>query len=374
MQPCGVCGAPRPVGYVYCRSCSHYDTWVARRPLSATLRQIVVGTVLVGLVSYVVNVVADRLIVSSDEQAAARGLLLREYEDAHGELGKLREGLVRYVVRSTQAVNLCAGESSACRAELTALRLTLRQELLVFDWDAPLAFSLNEASTGRGLLGPEEVERAIDTAANFAIRLGVELTALDAAWSVCHEDGCEAVAGCRDLYAQAETYCLEYVACAAFEAEAYLRAQIIEKVAEDEAPRTKYSSSYCRDRPDVPLEDRKGVLATRTLCGSTAATEEKACEIFERLRPGLDVDRRCPLWQEFRCNGASPVSASTLAREAMPPPEPAPVDEPLHSDAPSPLPTPDDAHLVPPGGRPPHRSPHVKSDASLVPPGGGPRK
>lgn len=152
MQPCGVCGTPRPIGYVYCRSCNHYDTWLERRPLPATLRQIFVGTLLVGLLSYLVNLVVDGLIEDSDEQAAAQKLLLSEYEDAHGELGNLREGLVRYIVRSTQAVNLCAEEPSACLVELRALRVTLRQELLVFDWDAPLAFSLSKLSVVPGAI------------------------------------------------------------------------------------------------------------------------------------------------------------------------------------------------------------------------------
>lgn len=380
MRPCGVCGAPRPEGYVYCRSCNHYDTWIERRPLPATLRQIFVGTLLVGLLSYLVNLVVDGLIEDSDEKAAAQTLLLREYEDAHGELGKLREGLVSYIVRSTQTVNLCAEEPPACLAELKSLRVTLRQELLVFDWDAPLAFSLSKLSvvpgasfitqliTQAGSLGPKEVERAIDTAATFSVGLRDELVALDTAWSACRGDGCDAVARCRELYAQAETYCIEYVACAAFEAEADLRARIIQQIV-PKTERTGYTSSYCRDPPDVPAQDRKGVLLTRTLCGASATAEEKACEILERNRAGLDDNRRCPIWAPFQCKGADPVPASTLAREALPVPAPAPKPAP-DFDFPDSAPVDGDTNLVPPGGRPPHHSAQRSGDANLVSPGG----
>lgn len=214
------------------------------------------------------------------------------------------------------------------------------------------------------------MERAIDTAATFAIGLRDELAALDAAWSVCRGDGCDAVARCRDFYAQAETYCIEYVACAAFEAEAELRARILQQVV-PKTQRTGYTSSYCRDPPDVPAPDRKGVLFTRTLCGASMATEEKACEILERTRASFDVDRRCPLWEPFLCKGADPVPASTPAREALPapvPPEPAP---PPNFDFPDSAPMDGDTK---PGGRSPHHSPQLKSDANLVSPGGGPRK
>ena len=87
--------------------------------------------------------------------------------------------------------------------------------------------------------------------------------------------------------------------------------------------------------------------------------------------------KRCPAeLVGALCLALAGCAANDAHETATIPPEPADAPEHIAPRKPSqkPSPVPDDAHLVPPGGRPPRNPSHVKSDASLVPPGGGPHK
>lgn len=226
-MPCGVCGAPRPAQVVFCRACNHYDVWFERSAVYSSLRQLVVGTVLVGLLSVLVNYFVDSAISDSDERRAERE-----------RLAELRERLVRHVVRATSGIERCPtarGEDgfAACVEWIRRLRGELREEIFSLDWTVPLRFP----ARGRPMTSAM-VERALDLSADAARQQRRVVDRLDERWALCQvaeapatgaaaPDGrdceavetldCAAVDQCRALYARLSTYCVTWIACGAFQ-------------------------------------------------------------------------------------------------------------------------------------------------------------
>lgn len=334
-----MCGEPRPDRVHYCRSCGHYDTWWERRPLPAAIRQIFIGTILVGLLGIGVQILADALIKDSDERQAERERKHAASETLHEQLNALRESLIRIVFRMTNDTIRCpfAGAEdgpSRCIEHIRELRQELRQELFALDWTAPLLFAQLDAmghargqdAPGSGSMGDARAaEAALDISTTVGSVYQKTIDRLDMRWArECTGEPpgpeCDAIQKCRSKYASAETRCVTFAACLAFRKESDLIAYMIQ------AP--PYETQYCSRTIEEHGE-----------CGNPSLSERDA---LPGALCGLVLARKgdCAKdWSDFhaRCEqlGESLVVGSGLSSAELRPVPPA------AAHAPQPLSDPD---------------------------------
>lgn len=320
--PCGVCGAPRPTMVGYCRACGHYDTWWDRRALRATLRQVFLGTVVVGMLGITVDVVTDAAVRDSDERQAIRERENAISEAQHEELSDLRERLIRLTFRMTSETVRCpfAGGTSGperCIEHVRRLRQEVRQELFALDWTAPLLFAQIDARTEQDMGSSQIVEAALDVATAVGKSYEKTVDRLDVRWAnECNGDGtvetCKQIQDCRRKYATAETQCATFVACHAFRGESVLLAGIASAT-------TPYESASC-----------KAIIEKRSACGDPGGSEPQALPgVLCRLVLGGTGDCTTD-WKQ------SHDACKELATKPVLPPAP-----PLHSISPTPVSDPD---------------------------------
>lgn len=290
-SPCGVCGEPRPARVHYCRSCGHYDTWWERRPLPAAIRQIFIGTILVGVLGIGVQIAADAAIKDSDERQAMHERELVAAETLHEEINALRESLIRFSFRMTNDTIRCpysaATDATArCLEHIRRLRQEIRQELFALDWTAPLLFAQLDAMAGQESGSAQAVEAALDVATTVGRDYRSAMDALDVRWArecVSEQPSplCAEIQECRRDYASAEMRCVTFAACLAFRSESALLAGISEA--------RPYESAGCTS-----------ILKERHECGDPRATET----LSDVLCHGLSEHGVCPSsWTHFdeRC-------------------------------------------------------------------------
>lgn len=291
----------------YCKSCGHYDTWWERRPLPAAIRQIFIGTILVGILGVLVNVTADALIKDSDERQAAlereleakrnadvtrRERELAAAETLHEEVNALRESLIRIVYRMTNDTIRCpfAGTTDGtgrCLEHVRRLRQELRQDLYAMDWTAPLLFAQLDAMGNRETGSASAVEAALDIATTVGKDYGDVVDGLDVRWAnECigehRSPACAEIQECRRRYASAETRCVTFAACLAFGSESTLLAGITDAPPYESTGCASMlqQRSECGDPEAIKaLPDLlcRGVLPTASACPASWAHFDEHC-------------------------------------------------------------------------------------------------
>ena len=305
--PCGVCGEARPASVRFCRSCNRYDTWLERSPLGSALRQVLLGTVLVGLLSAGMNSVLQRQSRCDARREAAQG----RREALHAELQEVRKSLIRLHHQLVNDSLHCQAEDSrGCTIQMRALRPRLRREVFVHDWSAPQlltealgAPSLECHPEGRRNAPtkselPEHLESALDISAAFGRDLAERMDALDDEWvrSCMREVGgserCANVARCRAAYAAIETHCL-------------LAASCITLLVEEALIESAVGSETCVAH-----------LNDRALCTEGSSSEGRKKIEEELLR-------------QHRCAGGSEPDEQPEEPTMNPAPAPPPIEDPI---------------------------------------------